>query len=377
MKICHITVAHRRYDARIYLRESSALANHGHEVLLICADGKDNEIRNGVQIISFTKTPMSKLSRFKLLLINRRFVKYLCSLPVDVYQFHDIELLEVGRKLKKLNKKVIFDSHENWIHIIPEYFPKSKLIQNFIRTRIVPYYYNRVVSQFDAVLSVSPNMVSELKKYNENTYFVPNYPSISKVVNTPEIKSDYFIYQGMVYKISNQKALVTAINNLNFDFKYKVVGKINSKLKEDLQILDINNRVEFKNWVDKSELDNIMRYALAGFVVLDYCTICCGKEGQLGSNKIFEYMLCGLPVICTDFKLWKECIVDKYKCGICVEPNNVSQIQNAVEWILSNRNEALEMGQRGRDAILKEFNWELYEDFFVSMYDKIYTSIHN
>ena len=377
MKICHITVAHRRYDARIYLREASTLANHGHEVLLICADGKDNEIRNGVKIESYTKTPMSKLSRFKLLLMNRKFVKHLCSLSADIYQFHDIELLEVGRKLKKHNKKVIFDSHENWIHIIPDYFPKLTLIQKFIRTYFVPYYYNRVVSMFDAVFSVSPNMISELKKYNDNIFFVPNYPSISKVINTSARKLDYFIYQGMVYKISNQKALVQAVNNLKVDFKYKIVGKINPKLKEDLQNLDINNRVEFKNWVDKSELNEIMRSALAGFVVLDYCTICCGKEGQLGSNKIFEYMLCGLPVICTDFKLWKEYIVDKYKCGICVEPNNISKIQHAMEWILNNREEATQMGLRGREAILKEFNWEQYEELFLSIYDNLITSIHN
>ena len=42
------------------------------------------------------------------------------------------------------------------------------------------------------------------------------------------------------------------------------------------------------------------------------------KKGTLGNNKIFEYMYYGLPIICTDFDLWKE-IIDKYKCGIYVK----------------------------------------------------------
>ena len=36
-------------------------------------------------------------------------------------------------------------------------------------------------------------------------------------------------------------------------------------------------------------------------------------------------MMAGLPVICTDFKVWKE-IIEKEKCGICVNPTDKDEI---------------------------------------------------
>lgn len=371
MRVCHITVAHPRYDARIFLREASTLAEAGNEVFLICADGKGEEVKNEVLITSYTSQQMSKRDRFKLLFFNTRFINYLLSFNADVYQFHDLELIEVGRKLKRKNKKVIFDSHENWVDLIPCYFSKNKFIQKFITNVFVPRYYRKVVSVFDAVFTVSPNMVEELKRFNARTFFIPNYPSIANYKELKVDKKNFILYQGMVYKISNQKEIVKAVNNLPFKFKYKIVGKIDKTLKEELEVIDINQKVEFVNWIDKSELDILMRQALVGLVVLDYCPICCGKDGQLGSNKIFEYMLSGLPVICTDFKLWKELIIDKYNCGICVNPRDVKQIQEAIEWFFNHEAEAKEMGLKGRDAVLKEFNWEAYKNTFLDVYDKI------
>ena len=37
--------------------------------------------------------------------------------------------------------------------------------------------------------------------------------------------------------------------------------------------------------------------------------------GTLGNTKLFEFMEAKLPVICSNYLLWKE-IIDKYECGI-------------------------------------------------------------
>lgn len=372
MKICHITVAHPRSDARIFLREASTLAEAGHEVVLVCADGKPDETKNDVLITSYTPCQMTKKERFVLLFKSRKFINYLLSFEADVYQFHDLELIEVGKRLKKRGVKVIFDSHENWIGIIPTYFSNNKAIQKIIAKFFIPIYYKSVVSKFDAVFTVSPNMVEDIQVYNKKTYFVPNYPSIINYnKETFRNKDNFIVYQGMVYSISNQKEIVKAINNLDIEFRYKIIGKISEELKKELSILDLNNKVDYIDWIEKTELDIIMEQAICGVVVLDYCLVCCGKEGQLGSNKIFEYMLSGLPVVCSDFKLWREMIVDKYKCGIYVEPKNSSQIEEAIRWMLQNREEAKEMGLRGRDAVFKEFNWEAHKNQFLQKYIEI------
>ena len=53
--IAHITSVHSRYDTRIFLKECSSLKGISLDVNLIVADGLDDEIRNGIQILNIKK----------------------------------------------------------------------------------------------------------------------------------------------------------------------------------------------------------------------------------------------------------------------------------------------------------------------------------
>ena len=71
---------------------------------------------------------------------------------------------------------------------------------------------------------------------------------------------------------------------------------------------------------------------------------------------MFEYMAAGIPVVASNFPLWKE-IIEENKCGICVEPANVEQISDAVNYLLNNPEEAQRMGANGRKAVEEKYNW--------------------
>ena len=117
-----------------------------------------------------------------------------------------------------------------------------------------------------------------------------------------------------------------------------------------------NSRIKFTSKVNKVELLNILNNSAIGFVVYDYVRNLGYKTGSLGTNKLFEYMSAGIPIICTDFDLWKA-IVNKHNCGICVKPNDEVGLYNAVEQLLNNKDLAYKMGQNGRNAVLTEYNW--------------------
>ena len=373
MKICHITSAHARNDTRIFKRQCISLVNAGYEVILVCCDGKPDECVNLVKIHSFSKHPYSKKERFKLLIKNRELISHLLSLHADIYQFHDIELLEVGRKLKKEKQRVIFDSHENWFGYLSKLLPQNIVIQR-IGNFLMDFYYRNVVSKFDAIFTVSPNMKDDLRRYSNKIYIVSNYPSIkdiSPINRNHDVNWMSFVYAGTVYDISNQINIVKALSKLKGTAKYKIVGRISQDLKNRILETPGNEHVEFINWVNKQELQMILSSSLAGMVLLDYDPICCGKEGQLGSNKIFEYMLAGIPVICTDFQLWKDLIINKYQCGLAIPPDNVDEICKAMHYLLSHHAEAQKMGERGRLAVINEFNWEKGEERYVSIYKDI------
>ncbi|MCK5613583.1 glycosyltransferase, partial [Candidatus Pacearchaeota archaeon] len=86
--------------------------------------------------------------------------------------------------------------------------------------------------------------------------------------------------------------------------------------------------------------------------------------------KMFEYMAAGIPVIASNFLLWRE-IVDRNKCGICVDPLKPQEIAKAVQWIADHPEEAKLMGENGRKAVEEKYNWECENKKLLKVYKGI------
>jgi glycosyltransferase involved in cell wall biosynthesis len=87
-------------------------------------------------------------------------------------------------------------------------------------------------------------------------------------------------------------------------------------------------------------------------------------------TKIFEYMALGLPIIVSDFSLYRE-VVEDAQCGICVNPENPKEIARAIQWLIENPLEAKKMGQQGQDAVRTHYNWDNESKKLLELYDKL------
>ena len=114
----------------------------------------------------------------------------------------------------------------------------------------------------------------------------------------------------------------------------------------------------------------ILHTCAAGLAIVDYSDNSFGKIGTLGNTKLFEYMNAGIPVICTDFLLWKN-IIEKWNCGICIPPRDPVSLQEAMRFMINNPDRAKEMGANGRRAVLEEFNWGIEEKKLLALYRKV------
>ena len=97
-----------------------------------------------------------------------------------------------------------------------------------------------------------------------------------------------------------------------------------------------------------------------------------GMEQMAGaSNKPFDAMAKGLALVVSDLPAWKELylpghIEDSPKgyqtsnvgYGIAINPESGESVRAGLEWMLSNREKLWEMGERGRQKIQKEWNYE-------------------
>jgi glycosyltransferase involved in cell wall biosynthesis len=88
------------------------------------------------------------------------------------------------------------------------------------------------------------------------------------------------------------------------------------------------------------------------------------REKEL--TKFFEYMAAGLPILASDFPVWKA-LIEGHRVGICVDPNSLEAVQDAVRWLVAHPDEARAMGERGRAAVLSTFNWDKQAERLVGL----------
>ena len=81
-------------------------------------------------------------------------------------------------------------------------------------------------------------------------------------------------------------------------------------------------------------------------------------------------MVAGLPVIASNFPLWKE-IIEGNNCGICVNPLEPKEIAKAVEYLIKHPEEARKMGENGRKAVLEKYNWEKESEKLLKVYEEL------
>ena len=363
-RVCHITSAHSRYSTRILSKQCKSLAANGYDVFLIVNDNKSNEVVDQVKIVSTGYKYKNRIDRF--LYSNNKLLNEAIKINADIYQLHDPDLLPLGNKLKRMGKKVIFDSHENVPMQIKDKQWIPKLMRNIV-SRTYEVYEKYSIKKYDAVISVTPHTAKRFKKTNPNTLIITNYPVVDKsedIVRNP-IKA--ICFAGGINEQYRHHNILKAIEDIN-DIKYILAGNGTAEYLNMLQSLPAWNKVDYKGWVQHTEIKKIYSKSIAGMAIHESTQIM--SRGTLGVIKLFEFMEAKLPIICSDYPLWRD-IVDQYNCGICVDPNDVEEIKSAINFIIENPEEAKVMGENGRKAVIEKYNWETQEKVLLELYECI------
>jgi glycosyltransferase involved in cell wall biosynthesis len=76
------------------------------------------------------------------------------------------------------------------------------------------------------------------------------------------------------------------------------------------------------------------------------------------SNKVFDYLASGMPVMVSDLPDWRAVYVEP-GYGLACDPQDPDSIARAVRRFLDDPELARSMGEQGRRRILKEWNYEV------------------
>jgi glycosyltransferase involved in cell wall biosynthesis len=87
-------------------------------------------------------------------------------------------------------------------------------------------------------------------------------------------------------------------------------------------------------------------------------------------TKIFEYMALGLPVIASNFPLYRR-VVEEEHVGICVNPADPAALASAIGQLLDDPQRAAAMGARGREAVRQRYRWGKEESKLLRLYEEL------
>lgn len=364
-KVSIITTLHERDDVRITLKQALVLSKEEQlDLNIVVSDGLGDEDRSSLRFYDVGFYKKTNYRIINILIGNFRVFKKVMKLQSTVVHFHDPELILVGFLFKIFRKKVIYDIHEDlsatvmhrdWI---PDYL--KYILHYFV---IVIEYLAFLF--FDNCIAATPAIAS---RFSKDCVVVQNFPFSEefKVNRNMSNNLSAFIYSGGISELRGFHEMVSAMHLTKSEAKLKFAGEFYpEELETELAGIYSKGNITYKGNLSRQDLHEELSSSIAGLVLFH------PVENHINSqpNKLFEYMSASLPVIASKFPLWEE-IVGNNKCGILVDPLDSQEIASAIDYLMNNPQEAMEMGKRGRLAVESRYNWDQESKALIDLYKK-------
>jgi len=368
-KIAHLTSVHPVHDTRIFHRECKTLAAAGYEVVLI-APHHEEVVQGGVKIRP-VPIPTGRLNR---MLRTVRQV-YLAALreDADVCHYHDPELIPAALLLKLRGKKVIADVHED--------VPGDILTKFWLPRRIrkpVAWLADRleglVTLYADAIVVATPAIGRRFPA--DKTLIVRNYPILDEWVSvggaTFAERPPLVAFVGKIEAVRGAMEIVEAVRMVDDvpGIRLALAGDFApAEFESELRSAAGWERVDRMGFLSRPDVGKLLGRSRIGLVLPHPGP----NHTEAQPNKLFEYMAAGLPVVASNFPLWRE-FVEGLGCGLVVNPLDPGEIARAIGALLEDPARAEAMGRRGREAVAAKFNWETEAMGFLNLYEQLMQS---
>ena len=360
-KVCHIDIQERTHIMRPY-REAAAAAGAGMEAVVICQGA--SALEDGIEYIGFPKAK-NRFDRF--FFRSRKMVKAALETNADIIQLHAPEYLLYALKLKRTGRKVLFDSHEDYPAQIREkgYIPAP--VRNAV-SGIYAAFEGYVCKRIDGVIypcTFGGKNIFEGRA--KRTLKIENYSKVVPSFSPAEEKKRQVIYAGTLSAGRGVTQLARAI--MKTDGELLLCGPFAAEsYREELLGSFPASKVKYMGNLGREELFELYAVCMIGASVL----LPVGEYPNVDNlnTKVYEFMQCGLPAVTSDFSYARE-VNSRRHFGICVDPENVDEIANAIQYLFDHPGEARQMGENGRRAVEEEFNWAHEEKKLLAFYEEL------
>jgi glycosyltransferase involved in cell wall biosynthesis len=173
-------------------------------------------------------------------------------------------------------------------------------------------------------------------------------------------------YVGGIAKIRGIAEVCEAIGLAKTNVRLNLCGRfVESGVELDVKAMPSWRCINEFGFLDRLGVRDVLSRSVAGMVTFHPLP----NHVDAQPNKMFEYMSAGIPVIASDFPMWRE-IIKGNDCGLLVDPLDPMAIAQAIDYLVANPEEAKRMGTNGRRAVNERYNWALEELKLLAFYER-------
>lgn len=374
-RICMSVFNDLSTDTRVY-REAKTLRDEGYEVIVVGIRERDSDPEPSWPGIATIRIPI-RISRKPF--PKARYLEHLLKLTAtlltlegNAYHAHDLDTL-LASYLASRSKmaKLVYDAHELMVE-------ESAVQRRPITRAIWRILENLLIRKADRVLTVNQSIAAELAtRYRiDRPEVLMNCPEYRPVRRTQELRKmlriepsrSIVLHQGGLLLGSGLEVLVESTQLLKgVILVFLGRGPAKSQLERLVADRSLGDRVKFLNPVPFAVLPKYTASADVGLAVVKNA----GLSYFLSlPNKIFDYIMAGVPVVTSDFPE-REKVVRDNEVGVAVDPSDPRAVARGIASLLTDPGLYRKMVTNCRRAA-KRLNWEREGSKLLSVYRSLF-----
>ncbi|MBJ7600957.1 MAG: hypothetical protein DLM67_14935 [Candidatus Nephthysia bennettiae] len=382
-RVCMLVLGTARTDARV-MREAAALAGAGSAVTVVDIEHDArrtvDEDLNGVRlkhvmmsrrhIAHYEPTHPIQWLLFKALrmLLTVRAVVWT---PADVYHAHDVTALPPCYVAARLRRKpLVYDAHE--LPLVDPHIRRRRVLSG-----VSGAVLKLMMARCTAVITVSPPLVPELQRRYGGTsaVVVRNVPRYQRPIASDRIRERLglkpsvriVLYQG---GLQANRGLDAAVSAVRFMAPGSVLvllgaGEAAAGLQRTAKQEQVDDRVLFLAPVPYDELHSWTTSADVGLLIN---TPQFSSNTRMGlPNKLFEYLMAGLPVFVSQLDAVAE-LVRTYDVGVVASSLDPAEIGRSLDAMLLDEERLDLMRRNALNACREHLRWDVESERLVHLY---------
>ncbi len=359
-----------------------SLANDGHEVHLVAPVDLRPE-RSATQGVELHPLP-KRTSRLRRMSLNGlQAFRTVRQIQADINHFHDPEFIPFALLLRLLHYSVVYDVHEDVTVDVADKAYLPAWARKFV-ARMVHALSQFSLPRFSGVVSAGDDITRALPTTIEKIETIHNYPDLARIrgvsksgrqcdsVDTTDEAANptpFVVYFGGIR--ANEIAMNTAkaieIVNAQQPVRLVLGGRVHDEDRfHELKSTSAWRFVDYVGQISFERMLSLCAESVASIVLYPNNE----NSQNVRSNRLFESMALGRPVVVPDFPNWRA-FIQEAQCGILADPDNPAEIAKAIVALLANPGESQSMGHRGRHLVESRWNWSNEYQRLVSLYYRI------